>query len=227
MTRRTTRSDLFIPETLLLSEYRKGHFPMAETRDDEDVFWLDPPWRGILPLENFHIPKRLARTMRKSNFKVSVDRAFSTVIYSCAESSRGRDKTWINAIIERSYINLFEFRHAHSVEVWSDDELVGGLYGVSIGGAFFGESMFSRRTDASKMALVHLVARLKAGGYALLDTQFITEHLMQFGAEEIPRVAYKKLLAAAVNRTANFYELGGTGDVLAVGAVLQLTTQTS
>lgn len=200
---------------------------MAETREDQDVFWLDPPWRGVLSLEGFHIPRRLARTMRKSEFTVSVDRAFSNVIFSCAESSRDRDKTWINGIIERSYVNLFELGHAHSVEVWDGDELVGGLYGVSIGGAFFGESMFSRRTDASKMALVNLVARLKCGRYALLDTQFITEHLTQFGAEEIARAAYKKLLAKAVDLSANFYELGGTGDVLAVGAVLQLTTHTS
>lgn len=165
--------------------------------------------------------------MRSSAFTVTVDRAFERIIAMCAESTRHRKNTWINSLIERSFVNLFNLGHAHSVEVWDGTELVGGLYGASIGGAFFGESMFSRRTDASKIALVHLVARLKAGGYLLLDTQFITNHLEQFGATEIAKDDYKALLADAVQATTNFYEFGGTGEVFAAGAVLQLTTQTS
>jgi leucyl/phenylalanyl-tRNA--protein transferase len=200
---------------------------MAEARDDEDIYWLDPEWRGVLPLEQFRVPKRLARTMRKSPFTVTVDTAFDEVIKECAAVGRLRFNTWISGLIERSYVNLAKLGHAHSVEVWSEERLVGGLYGVSIGGAFFGESMFSRETDASKIALVQLAGRLKRGGYQLLDTQFITEHLKQFGALEIMRDDYRKLLAASVNLPANFYELGGTGDVLAAGAVLQLMTQTS
>lgn len=220
-------SSLIIPSDILLAAYRRGHFPMAESRDDEDVFWLDPQLRGIIPLDGFHAPRRLARTMRSSTYTIGVDRAFERVIALCAEESAVRSNTWINPVIENSYIQLFREGYAHSVEVWDSDELVGGLYGVSTGAAFFGESMFSRRTDVSKMALVHLVARLRAGGYRLLDTQFITQHLTQFGAREIPRAAYKKLLREAIAADGNFYELGGTGAVLAAGAVLQLTTQTS
>lgn len=218
---------LIIPAEVLLEAYQQGHFPMAEAREDEGIFWLDPEWRGILPLDEFHVPRRLARSMRSSAFTVTVDRAFERIIAMCAESTRHRKNTWINSLIERSFVNLFNLGHAHSVEVWDGTELVGGLYGASIGGAFFGESMFSRRTDASKIALVHLVARLKAGGYLLLDTQFITNHLEQFGATEIAKDDYKALLADAVQATTNFYEFGGTGEVFAAGAVLQLTTQTS
>lgn len=218
---------LIIPPDILLAAYRRGHFPMAESREDEEIFWLDPQLRGIIPLDGFHVPRRLARTMRSSGYKIGVDRAFDRVIALCAEETRARSNTWINSLIEESYVHLFRLGHAHSVEVWDDEELVGGLYGVSTGGAFFGESMFSRRTDASKMALVHLVYRLRAGGYSLLDTQFITQHLTQFGAQEIPRTAYKKLLREAVAGEGKFYELGGTGDVLAAGAVLQPTTHTS
>jgi leucyl/phenylalanyl-tRNA--protein transferase len=222
-----TSVDTIIPANSLLAAYRKGHFPMAESREDDEVFWLDPPHRGVLPLTSFHVPRRLARTMRSSTYTVTVDQDFAGVIRTCAESTHARDNTWINGLIERSYIHLFESGHAHSVEVRDGTELIGGLYGVSIGGAFFGESMFSRRTDVSKMALVHLVARLKRGGYILLDTQFITQHLAQFGAKEVARAAYRVLLARAVAADGRFYELGGTGDVLAAGAVLQLTTQTS
>lgn len=202
-----------IPERTLLAAYRSGQFPMAETRTDDDVFWIDPPLRGILPLEAFHVPKRLARTIRSSRFRISADNAFAEVMTACATSAPNRRNTWINPLIERSYANLHANGHAHSVEVWDDDLLVGGLYGVSIGAAFFGESMFSRQTDASKVALVHLVERLKAGGYTLLDTQFITEHLKQFGAVEIPRARYKALLADAVEAKADFYVLGGAGAV--------------
>lgn len=200
-----------IPERTLLAAYRSGQFPMAETRDDEDVYWIDPPLRGILPLDAFHVPKRLARTMRSGRFAITVDTAFAAVMTACAAAARGRLNTWINPLIERSYANLHANGHAHSVEVWLDRNLVGGLYGVSIGAAFFGESMFSRETDASKVALVHLADRLKAGGYRLLDTQFITEHLKQFGAVEIPRARYKRLLAEAVDAKADFYVFGGAG----------------
>jgi leucyl/phenylalanyl-tRNA--protein transferase len=212
---------------VLLAAYREGIFPMAEDREDPDVFWIDPPRRGIIPLDKFHLPRRLARTMRGSALHVTVDRTFQRVVSLCAEQVAMRPHTWINEQIETSYVELFAQGHAHSVEVWDGEDLIGGLYGVSIGGAFFGESMFSRATDASKIALVHLVCRLRKGGYQLLDSQFITTHLAQFGAVEISRSAYRKLLAPAVAATANFYELGGTGDVLAAGAVLQLTTQMS
>jgi leucyl/phenylalanyl-tRNA--protein transferase len=202
-----------IPERTLLAAYRGGQFPMAETRDDEDVYWIDPPLRGILPLDAFHVSKRLARTMRSGRFRFTADSAFATVMAACAAAAPNRMSTWINPLIERSYAHLHTKGYAHSVEVWDDTVLVGGLYGVSIGAAFFGESMFSRQTDASKAALVHLVERMKAGGYKLLDTQFITEHLKQFGAIEIPRARYKALLAEAVDAKADFYVLGGAGAV--------------
>lgn len=200
-----------IPERTLLAAYRAGRFPMAEARDDDEVFWVDPPLRGILPLDAFHIPKRLVRTMRANTFRITVDAAFAQVMQGCATAAANRTNTWINPLIERSYANLQAKGFAHSVEVWNDTALVGGLYGVSLGAAFFGESMFSRETNASKIALVHLAERLKAGGYLLLDTQFITEHLKQFGATEIPRARYKELLAKAVDAKANFYVLGGAG----------------
>jgi leucyl/phenylalanyl-tRNA--protein transferase len=200
-----------IPERTLLAAYRAGQFPMADSREDEDVYWIDPPLRGILPLDAFHIPKRLARTIRSGHFTVTVDKAFAAVMKACAAAAPKRLNTWINPLIERSYANLHANGHAHSVEVWHDGDLVGGLYGVSIGAAFFGESMFSLQTDASKVALVHLAERLRAGRYRLLDTQFITEHLKQFGAVEIPRARYKKLLAEAVDAKAEFYVLGGAG----------------
>jgi leucyl/phenylalanyl-tRNA--protein transferase len=216
-----------LPAEILLAAYRQGIFPMADHRDDEEIFWVEPKRRGIIPLDSFHVPRRLARTMRVSTFTVTVDRAFEQVIDLCAAQASDRPNTWINRSIEASYVALFREGHGHSVEVWDGDVLVGGLYGISIGGAFFGESMFSRATDASKIALVHLVMRLRAGGYRLLDTQFITAHLSQFGAIEVSRAAYRKLLAPAVAARGDFYVLGGTGGVLAAGAVLQLTTQTS
>ncbi len=200
-----------IPERTLLAAYRSGQFPMAEARDDEDVFWVDPPLRGILPLDAFHVPRRLARTVRSTALRITVDTAFAQVMLGCAAAGPKRMNTWISPLIERSYANLHAKGHAHSVEVWNGTLLVGGLYGVSIGAAFFGESMFSRETDASKIALVHLAERLRAGGYKLLDTQFITEHLKQFGAIEIPRARYKEQLAKAVDAKANFYVLGGAG----------------
>jgi leucyl/phenylalanyl-tRNA---protein transferase len=219
-------TEILDPE-MLLGAYAQGYFPMAEARTDKDVFWLNPDRRGIVPLDGFHVPKRLARRLRQSTWRLTVDTAFSRVVGACAEADRQGGKTWINPLIERSYAQLHALKHAHSVEVWDGDSLVGGLYGVSLGAAFFGESMFSLATDASKVALVHLVARLKAGGFRLLDTQFITDHLKQFGAVEIGRAAYQDLLREAVEAGADFYVLGGAGAAVLAGTVLQLTTQTS
>jgi leucyl/phenylalanyl-tRNA--protein transferase len=189
---------------LLLRAYRAGLFPMAETRRGNRLYWLDPEKRGVLPLDGFHLPRRLLRTVRSGMFEVSSDRDFPTVIAACAASAPGREDTWINRDIEHLFGELNAAGYAHSVECRLDGELVGGLYGVSLGAAFFGESMFSTARDASKVALVHLVARLRAGGYRLLDTQFTTTHLEQFGTEEVPRETYKRLLAAAVAQPARW-----------------------
>jgi leucyl/phenylalanyl-tRNA--protein transferase len=182
----------------LIACYRRGVFPMADARDDERIFLIDPEHRGVLPLDGFHIPRRLARTVRSDLYEVRIDTAFAAVVEACAEARDDRPDTWINHTIQRLYGDLFARGQAHSVECWLDDRLVGGLYGVSLGRAFFGESMFSRARDASKVALVHLVARLIIGGYCLLDTQFITEHLLQFGAIEIDRDDYRGRLGAAL-----------------------------
>lgn len=213
---------------LLLRAYQAGLFPMAETRDSAKLYWLDPEYRGVLPLNAFHLPRRLARTLRDGTYVSTSDAAFAAVIAGCAESAEGREETWINTDIERLFNALHEMGHAHSVETWADGELVGGLYGVALGGVFFGESMFSRARDASKVALAHLVARLRLGGFLLLDTQFVTNHLAQFGALEIPRDDYKQLLAVAVATTsvwvakpdpalldAEFRAFRGGGNVLA------------
>lgn len=189
---------------ILLRAYRFGVFPMAETRSGNSLHWLDPKQRGILPLRGFHLSRRLMRTVLADRFEVSADRDFAATIAGCATPAPGRPDTWINPLIERLFTEMHERGHAHSVECRRDGELVGGLYGVSIGGAFFGESMFSFATDASKVALVHLVARLRLGGYRLLDTQFVTEHLTQFGAHEIPRAEYKLRLAEAVDTPARW-----------------------
>ena len=186
----------------LLDAYAQGLFPMAERRDDPALYWVSPEQRGIIPLETFHIPRRLARTLRGNPFDVRADTAFAEVMRSCAAPAPGRQESWINGEILRLYGALHARGHAHSVECWQDGELVGGLYGVSLGAAFFGESMFSRRTDASKVALVHLVALLRQGGFVLLDTQFLTSHLARFGAIEIPRVRYLLLLQDALARRA-------------------------
>jgi len=183
---------------LVLHAYAEGIFPMAERADDSDLYWVSPELRGVLPLESFHIPKRLARTVRSDRFRVTSDAAFVDVMRACAEPVEGRPNTWINAEIIRLYTALHAAGHAHSIECWHEGKLVGGLYGVSLGGAFFGESMFSRERDASKVALVHLIARLKAGSYVLLDTQFLTRHLSQFGAVAISRQAYLARLRAAL-----------------------------
>ena len=171
---------------------------MAETRQGSRLYWLDPELRGVLPLDGFHLPKRLLRTVLSGQYEVSSDRDFAAVVAGCAAAAPGRQDTWINADIERLFGALHRLGHAHSVECRRDGVLVGGLYGVSLGGVFFGESMFSTARDASKVALVHLVARMGMGGYTLLDTQFVTTHLAQFGADEIPREDYKAQLAAAV-----------------------------
>jgi leucyl/phenylalanyl-tRNA--protein transferase len=203
----------------LLDCYARGVFPMADAREDSRVFLIDPERRGVMPLRGFHVPKRLARTVRADPFDVRVNTAFHDVVLACAASGPGRTETWINRPIERLYLQLHELGHAHSVECWQAGELVGGLYGVSLRGAFFGESMFSRRRDASKVALVHLAARLIAGGYRLLDAQFMTEHLSQFGAEEIGRIAYHRRLAQALQVEGDFYGVGGVeGSTFGSGA---------
>lgn len=212
---------------LLVRAYARGLFPMAEERDDPDIFWVEPERRGILPLDRFHVPRRLARTVRQDRFRVTADQAFGRVIAACAEPKPGRTRTWINDAIEHAYGELARHRLAHSIECWSGDRLVGGLYGVSLGAAFFGESMFSRETDASKVALVHLVSRLRIGGYRLLDCQFITDHLAQFGTIEIERDDYMQLLLPALAGAGDFYLAGAGAAGLAGSAVLQSVTQIS
>ncbi|HXS06132.1 MAG TPA: leucyl/phenylalanyl-tRNA--protein transferase [Rhizomicrobium sp.] len=192
---------LLTPE-ILLRAYAEGLFPMAERRDDPALYWVSPERRGLIPLGNFHIPRRLARTVKSGRFQVTSDKAFEQVMLNCAEPAAGREQTWINDEILRLYKALRASGHAHSVECWRDGVLAGGLYGVALGGAFFGESMFSRMRDASKVALVHLVAGLNRGGFVLLDTQFLTQHLANFGAYEIPRADYLILLHEAIARTA-------------------------
>ena len=189
---------------ILLEAYAAGIFPMAESADDPELFWIDPTRRGILPLDGFHVLRRLRRVLRRGGFAVRCDSAFAAVMRGCAESGETRPTTWINDEIVRLYTGLFARNAAHSVECWHQGELVGGLYGVSLGAAFFGESMFSRVSDASKVALVHLVARLRLGGYRLLDTQFLTPHLAQFGGIEISRARYHRLLAEALRYRAVF-----------------------
>jgi leucyl/phenylalanyl-tRNA--protein transferase len=209
----------------LIECYRRGLFPMAEARHDDRVYLVDPEERGIIPLDGFHVSRRLARTIRSGHFQVRIDSAFRQVISECARPRPGRTETWISRGIQQLYQELFLRGLAHSVEAWLDDRLVGGLYGVSLGGAFFGESMFSNERDASKVALAHLVARLRAGGYRLLDAQFITEHLTQFGAQEIARSTYLERLADALaGSAADFYRL----PAYAPGeAVLQAISQAS
>jgi leucyl/phenylalanyl-tRNA--protein transferase len=187
-----------ITPEVLLKAYACGIFPMAESADDPALYWIEPDMRGIIPLEGFHLPARLARTVRGTPFTVWVDRDFDAVIDGCAEAKPDRDRTWINERIRKIYRGLFERGHCHTVEVYDGDALVGGLYGVSLGRAFFGESMFHRARDASKIALVHLIARLRAGGYRLLDTQYVTDHLKTFGAVEVGKRRYHRLLEDAL-----------------------------
>jgi leucyl/phenylalanyl-tRNA--protein transferase len=189
---------------ILLAAYAAGIFPMAESADDPELFWVEPQRRGIIPLDAFHVPRRLRRVVRHGGFAVRVDSDFAAVMRGCAEVSDKRPNTWINDEILRLYAALHRRGAAHSVECWQGGALVGGLYGVSLGAAFFGESMFSRVTDASKVALVHLVARLRKGGYRLLDTQFLTPHLARFGGVEISKSRYRRLLAEALAGSAAF-----------------------
>ncbi|NVO13799.1 MAG: leucyl/phenylalanyl-tRNA--protein transferase [Rhodoplanes sp.] len=206
MARRDTASVEITPE-VLLKAYACGIFPMAESAEDPALYWIEPEQRGVIPLDALQISSRLARTIRSERFRVVADRDFEAVVDGCAEPGPGRTRTWINTRIRKLYGRLFEIGRAHTVEVYDGDTLVGGLYGVSLGCAFFGESMFHRSRDASKVALVHLVARLRAGGFRLLDTQFVTDHLRRFGAVEVSRRAYHKLLAAALVGEADFAAL--------------------
>ncbi|CAM5767345.1 leucyl/phenylalanyl-tRNA--protein transferase [Bosea minatitlanensis] len=194
-----------ITPEIMLRAYAAGIFPMAETADDPGLFWVEPEWRGIIPLDGFHLSARLARTLRSDRFEVRVDSDFAAVIAACAEQRPDRPETWINGRIRAIFGELFTLGYAHTVECWRDGRLVGGLYGLSLGAAFFGESMFHRETDASKVALVHLVARLRHGGYRLLDTQFQTGHLAQFGTIEIPRDAYRLRLEDALRHRGNWF----------------------
>ena len=218
------RESAFIEITpeVLLKAYACGIFPMAESADDPSLYWIEPEMRGIIPLDRFHLPGRLARTVRSDRFTVMVNRDFDGVLDGCADPQPGRQRTWINARIRMLYRKLYERRHCHSIEVYDGEALVGGLYGVSLGRAFFGESMFHRARDASKVALVHLIARLRAGGFRLLDTQFVTDHLEGFGAVEVPRRQYHKLLEAALGSDGDFGALPTSRPVTGKEALAQL-----
>ena len=208
----------------LIACYARGVFPMADTRDDDQIFLIDPDERGVMPLDGFHVPRRLARTIRADRFQVRVNADFEAVLDACAEARPNRPETWISGPIKRLYMELYRRGLAHSVEAWLDGQFAGGLYGVSLGAVFFGESMVSFARDASKVALAHLVARLRVGHYRLLDAQFMTEHLSQFGGITLSRTAYRKRLAGAINEDADFFKLeayaGGS-------AVLQAISQAS
>ena len=220
--------EIILTPDLVLQAYAIGVFPMADGREDDHIFWVDPDKRGILPLDNFHVSKRLRKTVRSDHFVVTVDTDFKGVMEACAEDTPRRASTWINDEIIELYVALHERGYAHSVECYQSEDgeklLVGGLYGVSMGGVFFGESMFTRARDASKVALVHLVGRLNAGGYMLLDTQFVTDHLSSFGAIEIPRDVYQIRLQRALEKAANFYSAPADVDG---SSILQSITQTS
>jgi leucyl/phenylalanyl-tRNA--protein transferase len=204
-----SRDDIVIEITpqVLLKAYTCGIFPMAESADDPALYWIEPQHRGILPLDAVHVPRRLARTLRTTPCKVKIDVDVERVIEGCAASRPGRRSTWINDRIRSLYRDLFDLGHCHTVEVWDDDRLIGGLYGVALNGAFFGESMFSNARDASKIALVYLAARLHYGGFKLLDTQFVTDHLRQFGTVELSREEFHRLLEAALDVEADFHRL--------------------
>ncbi len=212
---------------LLLEAYSIGVFPMSDHAQSEAIYWVNPKHRGIIPLETFHIPKRLARTVRQGHYKVTVNTCFERVITACAEMKRKDGATWINPMIIKNYTRLHHMGHAHSVEVWEGDTLVGGLYGISLGRAFFGESMFSTARDASKVALVHLVARLVKQNFTLLDAQFINEHLRQFGIIEVTREAYHGFLRLALSGEAFFPASAAGGETALVAEFLQSRTHTS
>jgi leucyl/phenylalanyl-tRNA--protein transferase len=215
-----------ITPELLLKAYAFGVFPMAKSRHDQDVYWVQPKERGVIPLDKFHIPRSLRKVLRRRKFEVKIDTAFGRVISGCSEYNSDREDTWINQKIVELFSNLFEAGLAHSVEVWNGEELVGGLYGLAMGAVFFGESMFTRQDNASKIALCYLVAIMKSGGYQVLDTQFINEHLMQFGAIEIAHDEYMQQLGEALTRMGRF---GPIPDQSEVERLLfsQLRTHTS
>jgi leucyl/phenylalanyl-tRNA--protein transferase len=216
-----------ITPDVLIKAYSVGIFPMAESADDPSLFWVEPEQRGVIPLDGgFHVSRRLARTIRSNKFEVHVDRDFDAVIDACAAPAAGRDSTWINKRIRRLYRALFDRRQCHTVEAWRNGRLVGGLYGVKIGAAFFGESMFHFERDASKVALAHLVARMKVGGFKLLDAQFITDHLESMGAAEVSRVEYQIMLTKAIAANAQFYCWPSEG-VIDGAVVLQSISQMS
>lgn len=203
-----SNATLKITPNVLLKAYACGIFPMSESSEDKGLFWVEPEERGILPLNEFHIPRSLRKTVRKTAYRVVVNQDFAGVIEGCAASKTGREVTWINAEIKKLYTGLYDMGQCHTVEVYDEEKLIGGLYGVQLGSAFFGESMFSHATDTSKIALVHLVARLIAGGFNLLDTQFTTEHLEKFGAREIPRARYHLLLDTAIRNRTDYHMIG-------------------
>jgi leucyl/phenylalanyl-tRNA--protein transferase len=209
-----------ITPAVLLSAYARGIFPMADQADSPEIYWVNPLWRGVLPLDGFRVSRSLKKTMRKGGYTITADSAFEDVLEGCAD----REETWINKKIRSLYIDLFKLGHAHSLEVWHDGALVGGLYGVSLGAAFFGESMFNRRPNTSKIALAHLVARLNYGGYSLLDTQFVTDHLQNFGAELIPRHDYLGRLSNAIMRKGDYSAFSADCDA---DIVLHFSTQMS
>jgi leucyl/phenylalanyl-tRNA--protein transferase len=201
-----------ITPQVLLKAYAAGVFPMAENAEDNTLYWVEPEFRGVLPLDGFHIPRSLRKVIRRAGFQIRIDSAFAEVIAGCAERTPARSSTWINNRIKSLYTQLHKMGFCHSVEAWREDRLCGGLYGVCIGAAFFGESMFSRETDASKVALVHLVARLNSGGFQLLDAQFINDHLKQFGAVEVTRRKYQYMLEAALGAEADFHRFTADDD---------------
>ncbi len=222
--RSSSNLEFEITPQVILKAYALGIFPMAESAHDPTLYWIEPEVRGVLPLDGIVVPKRLARTIRQQKFEVRVDSDFDGVIEGCAAPRAGRRTTWINSKIRELYGELFKQGYCHTVETWLDGRLVGGLYGVHIGGAFFGESMFSTETDASKVALIYLAARLIYGNFSLLDTQFVTEHLKQFGAVEVRRAEFQKLLNDALQFCSGFHEL--PSDFPPAG-ILQLVSQTS
>ncbi|KQT51407.1 leucyl/phenylalanyl-tRNA--protein transferase [Devosia sp. Leaf420] len=210
MARKVDPFDIEVTPELIVRAYSAGIFPMSEDAADEDVFWVSPEWRGIMPLDGFHASKSLRKAMRQSRWDIRVDTDWEGIIEGCATEGEDRSTTWINGTIRAVYGELFRRGVAHTVEVWDGEELVGGLYGLAIGAAFFGESMFHRRTDASKMAMAHLVERLNAGGFELLDTQFITPHLASLGGIEISRAEYEDRLALALSSEGNWGALDGS-----------------
>ncbi|WP_294614853.1 leucyl/phenylalanyl-tRNA--protein transferase [uncultured Roseovarius sp.] len=213
-------TDPALSPAILLKAYAAGVFPMSEHRDDPEIFWVDPHLRGVLPLDGFHISRSLARAMRRGGYRATLDRDFEAVLRGCAD----RPDTWINTPIHSAYMALHHMGHAHSLEIWQDDELTGGVYGVTLGGAFFGESMFSRRRDASKLALAHLTDHLARCGFTLFDTQFITPHLARLGAREIPRATYHALLHDALETNVKITDVPLETDPV---QILQRNTHTS